>query len=200
MYELENATTFDLLRHGEPEGGVLVRGYRDDPLTETGWEQMYKTVGDHAPWDLIVSSPLSRCQKFAEKLSKKLALPMQIETELKEIGFGEWEGRLPAEPYAEQPEAVANFWKDPGLYPPPKGEPLGSFQLRVKGAWDRLKNQHEGSHILVVAHGGVNRLIIGDVLGLPLGNLFRMEIPFAGISRVRIQEGTSRLVFHCGSL
>ena len=32
----EAVTTVDLLRHGEPEGGVRYRGSRDDPLNETG--------------------------------------------------------------------------------------------------------------------------------------------------------------------
>jgi len=30
-------TTIDLLRHGEPVGGRMLRGSTDHPLSETGW-------------------------------------------------------------------------------------------------------------------------------------------------------------------
>ena len=41
-------TTIDLIRHGEPVGGRKYRGQTDDPLSEKGWEQMWKAVGDYA--------------------------------------------------------------------------------------------------------------------------------------------------------
>ena len=33
----------DLIRHGEPEGGVKYRGSLDEPLSTTGWQQMRAT-------------------------------------------------------------------------------------------------------------------------------------------------------------
>ncbi|OOZ36061.1 histidine phosphatase family protein [Solemya velesiana gill symbiont] len=196
---MEKETIIDLMRHGEPEGGTLIRGWQDDPLSETGWSQMREAVSEPASWDRIISSPLTRCFRFAEELSEKLDLSLSTEDRLREIGFGEWEGRLPAELYEEHPEAISNFWRDPVKHTPPGAEPLEQFKLRVEAAWEDILSRHQGEHLLVVAHGGVNRLIIANVLGIPLVNLFRMEIPFAGISRLRIGGGIPRLVFHCGS-
>ncbi|MET0012643.1 MAG: alpha-ribazole phosphatase family protein [Sedimenticola sp.] len=196
---MDTDTIVDLMRHGEPEGGTLIRGWQDDPLSETGWSQMREAVSEPAPWDRIISSPLTRCHRFAQELSDKLDLSLSTEERLREIGFGEWEGRLPAELYEEQPDAVSNFWSDPVKHTPPGAEPLDEFKLRVESAWQDILERHRGEHLLVVAHGGVNRLIIANVLGIPLVNLFRMEIPFAGISRLRIGEGIPRLVFHCGN-
>ena len=74
------------------------------------------------------------------------------------------------------------------------------FQSRVESAWQDTQIHYQGRHVLLVAHGGVNRMIIGKVLGIPVSNLFRMDVPYAAISRICIEQGTPRLVFHCGSL
>ncbi len=51
-------TLVDLMRHGEPVGGVRFRGnVTDDPLSNLGWSQMWDAVGDHHPWDQLISSP-----------------------------------------------------------------------------------------------------------------------------------------------
>ncbi|MES9897778.1 MAG: alpha-ribazole phosphatase family protein [Sedimenticola sp.] len=197
---VNTTTTIDLIRHGEPEGGTRFRGWQNDPLSERGWSQMRETVGDHAPWRQIISSPLLRCADFAAELSNRLELPMTTEHRLQELGFGEWEGRRAAELYRESPEAVGNFWSDPVAYPPPGGEPFDKFHSRVMGAWEDIQSDHQGSHLLIVAHGGVNRMIIGQVLGMPLSHLFRMDIPYAGISRICIDDCMPRLAFHCGTL
>ncbi len=186
----------DLIRHGEPEGGRRFRGSLDDPLSELGWKQMEQSVVGHDPWDLIVTSPLRRCADFARTLGDRTAIEVQSEERLREIGFGDWEGRQWTEMLQEDPEGVRGFWRDPVRNPPPEGEPLLAFRERVTEAWEDLQRRHQGRHLLMVAHGGVIRMIIGEVLGLPLNNLFRIEVPFAGLSRICVEGGVPRLVFH----
>lgn len=188
-------TTIDLIRHGEPEGGSRFRGWQDDPLSDMGWKQMYQAVGESSDWDLIISSPLSRCAAFADDLSGRIGVPCIEDERLRELGFGEWEGRVPAELYQEIPDALARFWSDPVAYPPPGGEAMLQFQSRVEAAWMDIQRDH-GDHLLIVAHGGVNRIIIAAVLGMPLSHLFRIDIPYAGVSRVCIEQGLPRLVSH----
>jgi alpha-ribazole phosphatase/probable phosphoglycerate mutase len=200
MSEQPQITTIDLIRHGEPQGGVLIRGWQDDPLSEQGWTQMREAVAEHRPWDQIVCSPLARCYDFARELEQSLDIPLSVDERLKELGFGQWEGRDPKRLYQESPEAVSNFWKNPVEFPPPDGEPMTLFQSRVESAWQDIQIYHQGHHVLLVGHGGVNRMIIGKVLGIPLSHLFRMEIPYAAISRICIEQGTPRLVFLGGSL
>lgn len=189
-------TKIDLIRHGEPEGGNRFRGCLDDPLSDTGWEQMYQAVGESSDWDLIISSPLLRCAAFAYDLSDRLGVPCIEDERLRELGFGDWEGRVPADLYQEAPDALARFWSDPVAYPPPGGEEMLQFQSRVEAAWLDIQRDYPDHHLLVVAHGGVNRIIIADVLGMPLSHLFRIDIPYAGVSRVCIEEGLPRLVSH----
>ncbi|MCW8902995.1 histidine phosphatase family protein [Sedimenticola sp.] len=193
-------TTIDLIRHGEPKGGLLFRGWRDDPLSILGWQQMRNATAGYFGWDAIVTSPLTRCAQFAEELSSKGGIPMETDERLKEIGFGEWEGRSPEILYQESPQLLSDFWNNPVEYPPPGSETMAGFQSRVESAWQDIQLAHAGQHLLVVAHGGVNRMIISTVLNIPLSHLFRLELPYAGISRIRIEQGCPRLVFHCGSL
>ena len=70
MTNNQNTTAFfDLIRHGEPAGGPMFRGSKDDPLSDTGWQQMNAAIRDDDQWDVIITSPLLRCRLFAEQLA-----------------------------------------------------------------------------------------------------------------------------------
>jgi alpha-ribazole phosphatase/probable phosphoglycerate mutase len=179
-------TLIDLLRHGEPEGGVKFRGHSDDPLSAQGWAQMRAAAASAAGWDVIVASPLRRCSDFAAELAARYSLPVETEARLKEIGFGAWEGFTAEQVAARDPEALERFWRDPAQHTPPGGEPLADFETRVAAGWDDLLQRHAGKKILLVCHGGVIRLILAQILEMPRTNLFRLNVPFASISRVRV--------------
>lgn len=190
-------TIIDLIRHGEPVGGRAYRGHNiDDPLSEKGWQQMRDAVGEHCPWSHIISSPLFRCKAFAEELADKHGLPITIEDRLKEVGFGEWEGKTPDELKQERPVEYAAFYADPVNMRPPRAEDLGSFIDRVSDAYDDIAQQYTGKHLLVVAHAGVMRAVIARVLhAAPLG-LYRIKVDNAGITRIRITERGAMLELH----
>ncbi len=197
-------TTIDLLRHGEPVGGKRYRGQIDDPLSETGWQQMRSAVGDHCPWDRIVTSTLCRCQDFACELSERHGLPLQSEPRLKEIGFGEWEGRSASELMVDDPERLFRFWSDPLNNTPPKAETLHEFEQRVITAWNDILQQYSGQHVLVIGHAGMIRMIVRHVLQMPLENMFRLRVDLAGITRIEVESRAGRhlprLLFHGGKL
>lgn len=190
----------DLLRHGEPEGGDRFRGVLDDPLSSSGWQQMRSAVDGAPPWDRIIASPLRRCAEFAGELAQRHQLPMEIEPGLRELAFGDWEGRAYSEMRETDPAAFHNFFVDPLSHTPPGGEPLRECQQRVDGAWERLIEHHSGQHLLLVAHGAVIRIILSRLLQMPLDALFRIEVPYACLSRVRLHPEGNRLVFHNGRL
>jgi len=195
-----SSTLIDLLRHGEPRGGAKFRGHTDDPLSETGWTQMRAAVQGESPWQVVVSSPLLRCAEFAAELAARAGVPLETEDRFKEIGFGEWEGRTSEELMQSAPDCLDLFWRDPARYTPPGGEALAAFAARVTASWSDTLARHAGKKILLVAHGGVNRVILCHVLQIPLQNMFRLQVPFAGRSRIRIlgggAEALPQLVFH----
>lgn len=193
-----SVTTIDLIRHGEPEGGRMYRGQKDDPLSDLGWRQMRDATAACNGWQRIVSSPLQRCARFAEELAEARTVPLHVDERFREISFGAWEGRTPAELEAADPQGMAAFWDDPVANWPSGGEPFDRFQVRIAAAWDDLLRAHPGEHLLLVAHGGVIRAILFHVLGVPPRNFFRIQVPYAGISRLRA-DGDGQfphLVFH----
>src|SRR5690606_23725123 len=124
----------DLLRHGETELGGGFRGSLDDALTATGWAQMRAGVDGAGPWDVLVSSPLQRCAAFARELEARLGLPLSFDADLRELHFGQWEGRSAAQLMEDHAEGLGLFWNDPYSYTPPDGEPLLDFEARVLAA------------------------------------------------------------------
>ena len=193
-------TQIDLLRHGEPVGGRRYRGQRDDPLSEKGWQQMRAAVAGRQDWDVIYSSPLSRCAEFAQELSARLSLPVKTDERLKEIGFGVWEGRTPDEIRRDDPQRLENFWRDPVANRPEGAETLASFQTRVSAAWTELCAAQCGQRVLLVGHAGITRMILSLTLGSPVEHMFRIQVDNAGLTRIRIKgndaDALPTLIFH----
>ena len=198
------STTIDLMRHGEPVGGRKYRGQIDDPLSDKGWAQMRKAVGDHAPWDAIISSPLSRCIDFAQELGQRTGIEVKTEARLMDIGFGEWEGRTASELHQENPGQVQRFLIDPLNNTPPGAETLLDFETRVIGAWNDVLEQYAGQHVLLIGHAGMMRMIIRHVLDMPLERMYRIQVANAAITRIRSEDVGEkpfpRLLFHDGLL
>lgn len=182
-------TVIDFIRHGEPEGGPLFRGHSiDDPLSDKGWQQMYDAIGMHCPWSSVISSPMRRCSAFAKELSSKHNLPLHIDDNFKEIGFGEWEGKSRDDLQKERLKEYTAFYADPVNNRPNGAENLDLFIARIVKAYDDVANQHAGEHVLVVAHAGVMRAIIAHVIGSESLGMYRIKVDNAGIARIRISE------------
>lgn len=183
---MRRKTIVDLIRHGEPEGGKMIRGQGiDHPLSALGWSQMWRALGDTAPWDQIVSSPLARCREFAVALATRHGLPLVVEPELREIAMGAWEGRRRQELAREEPAVYNAFRRDPVRHRPPDGERLEPFQARIARAYWRQIAAYPGRRLLIVCHSGVSRAIVGELLAAAPLHWYRMQIDYAGLTRIR---------------
>ncbi|MEG0406198.1 MAG: histidine phosphatase family protein [Acinetobacter sp.] len=183
----------DLLRHGETTLSHTLRGHLDDDLTEQGWLQMQSTIQQYmttpVDWDVIISSPLRRCRRFAEHLADQLGLPMRVNEHIKEMYFGDWEGISTQAIYEAEPEQLANFWQFPTQYHAPNGESLIQFQQRIFIGFEQIYTQiqaQNGQKALVITHGGVIKLLtclaqqqnLDDLLKMPaeLGKLYSFSL------------------------
>ena len=190
-------TIIDLIRHGEPRGGRVYRGHTiDDPLTDKGWLQMWESLGDHSPWQHIVTSPLKRCHEFALALGQRDAIGVTIENNLKEIGFGVWEGKTPEQLQADNPLDYNKFYLDPVNNRPDNAESIADFSRRVTLGYDKVLADNPGRQILIVCHAGVIRAIIASVLyAAPLG-LYKIKVNNGGVTRIRHGQYGGILDFH----
>ena len=152
-------------------------GMSDDSATE-----------NQTSWTEVIASPLQRCRSFAEHLAKKKSLPVSIEQDWQEIDYGDWDG-MPLDQWRETAAyQFRQFRKDITALAPPNGEDFVSFSERILNAWSRILAKPDGSHILLVTHGGVMRVVLPTVLGLPMNRTGVLDIPFACLSRVEIRN------------
>ena len=201
IYE-STLTTIDLLRHGDVEGGRKYRGQLDEPLSELGWNQLRTATTNKQNWQHIITSPLKRCAEFANELAQAHSLPVQTENEFQEISFGLWEGKTADELLEQEADKIKKYWNDPINITPPQGENLLDFEKRVIIGWKNVLTEFQGKHVLLVSHAGVMRIILCHILGMPLTELFKLDVALAKASRIQIEhadgESWPRLIFHGG--
>lgn len=183
----------DLLRHGATTGGNGFRGALDDPLSELGWSQLRLATSSGGTWSRVVSSPLRRCSAFAAELATERSLPLSLERDLRELGFGDWEGLTAAQLMEQDAEALKRFWEDPYAYTPPRGEAVEQFEARVLGALATLVATYPDEHILLVTHAGVMRLLLANARGLARHRLLEIEVAHASLFGLQARLKGGRL-------
>jgi broad specificity phosphatase PhoE len=201
------AKTLYLVRHGECEGaspGMLV-GRTDLALSEEGRRRSAALRGA-LPWQegvRVVCSPLRRAQETAVLawvgasphdppgpdrtglLPDEIRGGLEIDPDLAEIDFGEWEGRLFPELEAQYPELVAAWSQFRRDFVFPGGEGLAGFASRVRRAAQRLA-AGDDSPVIAFTHGGVIRALICHYLGLPLRHYLLFDVAPASVTTLRL--------------
>ena len=71
----------------------------------------------------------------------------------------------------------------------PGGESFAQMQTRVMATTTELFQRHQGESIAIVSHGGVNRIILADALGMPPTHIFRIAQRYAGLNLIVFYEG-----------
>lgn len=170
-------TRIHLIRHGEVEGAHRYNGHGDVALTPLGVDQ-YHQLKPRLAADRIsacYTSDLSRTVRGGEILGSHLGVePVKLPA-LRELNCGIWQGLSLAEVQASRPDEWAARLADLVNFRSAGGESLGDLAARVLPAFAEIVARHRGEEVLVVAHGGVNRVILMDAIGAPLGSMFSIE-------------------------
>ena len=180
--------TIDILRHGETsmDAGKLY-GATDVPLSDLGKAQLLKAVQKihQEPLAQVISSPLQRCAWLAEQL--KAETLVRYERAFAEMDFGDWEGQDIKTLLHQEP----NFRLDVSQLEAPNGETFVDFHARVEQTWDNYIAEHteQGGHHLLIAHGGVIRVLLGLALSVPKDKLANLFVPHAAWSRISFVQG-----------
>jgi alpha-ribazole phosphatase len=186
-----------LVRHGET--GWLAQGryqgQRQVPLSELGRRQVATLAGRLAGERIqaVWSSDLLRARQTAEAIATPLALPLRLETRLREIHFGVWEGLTFEEIRQIDPTVVDSMQRDPLHFTPPGGESLTRLASRVQSLLADLDAQRADEVVLaLVSHGGPLRVLICLALGLPPEAHWRFALGTASLSRLELyKEGAT---------
>lgn len=161
-----------LAPHGETEWSREDRftGASDVPLSETGrWQAerlAQRLAGEtvHA----IFSSPLGRARQTAEIIAAPHQMQPAMAEGLREMNFGDWEGKARADVMAEYAPVYGAWTRDPATVRAPRGESGYDVATRAAAAIKELARQYAGETILVVAHRTVNRIVLCQLLGIGL--------------------------------
>lgn len=177
-------TQLDLLRHGECEGGHIFRGSTDVSLTKEGWQQMAESVGRSGGWDMVVTSPLVRCTEFARQLSASQGIPLLTLPEIREMDFGQWEGKAVAQVQIDYAEQFQQWATDPVRFNPPGSEPIQAVAKRVEQALAYCLSHFSGTKILWVAHGGIIRVTLALCIQKHFDLVNGWHVPYGCLSQL----------------
>lgn len=168
-------TTLHLIRHARTtaEPGTVI-GHTDVPLSPDGHAaacDLAHALVDYTPRPLaLFSSDLRRAVDTARPIADALGLPLTTDTRLRELDFGDWEGRGWDAIHAQQPERLAAWGEQWATQGPPNGESFAALTARAAD-WLHAATA-QSSCIVVVAHAGTIRSLLCHALGLPASAAF----------------------------
>lgn len=173
-----------LVRHGETlYGGASEGAFPGGDLTDQGYRQIEALAALLAgiPLDAIYTSPLGRAQATAATIARRNSAPVTVHDELREIMPGDVMGKDMAEIFA----AVRGFfasaetdWDTAYL----GGETYRTLRERVWPFFAELAARPDWRRVAIVAHGGVNNAIIGQVLGVEAPRLCNIDQDFGCVN------------------
>jgi len=176
---MNSTTRLYLIRHGQVAGHEERRynGHTDVALTDLGVEQyhvMKERLADR-PISSCYSSNLTRCRIGAGIICEQFGIEPVHRAELREVNIGIWEGLTLQEIQNRWPEDWHARLNDLVNFRVPQGENLLDVEARLMPVVREILERHRGQEILLVGHGGINRIILLAAIGAPLANMFNIE-------------------------
>lgn len=179
-------TTIYLLRHGavvQSETGRFI-GHLDVPLSEIGERQGAAQAArlSEVRLSAVFTSDLARARRTGELIAEPHGLQPVPVPSLREMAMGRWDGLTAEEIQRREPAAFAEWMQRVGEFPFPEGESVPDLLARAWPAFEAIVEGHAGQAVAVVAHGGTNRALLCQALGLPLGRLLAFGQDYGALS------------------
>lgn len=176
---MDTYTRLYLIRHGQVvnfDTGVF-NGHNDVDLSDLGMRQMEAAARrlSREAISAVYCSDLIRSRKGAEIIAAEHGLVPEVSRNLRELDFGIWAGLTFMQIEEAFPGAMAERSKNILEYKVPGGESGGDMKRRIMAKVEQILHRHDGRHIVLVVHGGVNRVILTHVLSLDLKNFYSID-------------------------
>lgn len=183
-----------LIRHAETDWNIHHRfqGSSDQPLNANGESQArnLSVQLDGQDFDAIYTSDLIRVQETARLAGIQTA---KLESRLREISFGMFEGLTYAEIKEQHPVTLAEWEKD-RTRNPHGGDTLEDVEGRVRAFYDELRVEHPDERVLVFAHGGTLGILIALALGAPAAKWWQFRLDNTSVTELHLHEWGTILV------
>jgi broad specificity phosphatase PhoE len=185
-----------LARHAPTDWNTKGRfqGHEDIALGDTG-RSLAALLADRLGEeriDEIQTSDLRRALETARAVADARGLPLRLDTRLRELNFGSWQGLTYDEVRQAYPEALAAWEADSLRVAPTGGETLAQLATRIGGFLGGLTTEATPDRtVLVAGHQGSLQVLLCLALGLPPGARWQFRVDPAALSELNLYpEGT----------
>ncbi len=182
----DRPTRIYLLRHGEVTTfeRKTFNGQTDVGLTVRGISQLEAVASRLAssPIRAVYTSDLQRSVRGGEAIAKACGVSLFQIPGLREKNFGCWEGLAAQEISSRDPRGWSTWLSDPAESRPEGGETYREVGERSLAALESILKEHPGEEVAIVAHGGVNKVLLADALGQSPSGLFRIDQKYAALN------------------
>lgn len=185
---MSKTTRLLLIRHAQPREEAHGRCYGslDIGLSSRGQRraQLLAHTLDRVPLAAVYTSPRSRALETATPLAASHDLTPIVDEALREIDFGEFEGRSYDEIQDSAPDLYRTWMEAPTRVHFPGGESYPLLRRRALDSMRAIHRRHVGEITAIVSHGGILRAMLADCLGMPDEAIFRLDQSYGGLSVV----------------
>jgi alpha-ribazole phosphatase len=184
-------TKIYLIRHGETDYNKkgCYYGWTDCSLTELGIEQSVtlKSVFKDIEYDAILSSDLKRAVETALIINEG-KMPI-VDNRLRELNFGQWEGKSYQEVMTQYTERWNSWIEDWTNATPTEGESVLNMYNRISQFMEETLHKYKGKSIVIVSHNGTLRMLAAYLLGLSLEKIWCFGFDHGKYSLLEVSEG-----------
>jgi phosphoserine phosphatase len=172
-------TVILLVRHGHVEGikPERFRGRADLALTEKGRRQaelLARRIASHWTPSAVLTSPLQRCVATGAAIAGACGIPSAPLTELIDLDYGAWQSLTYDDARAKNPDLFAAWFATPDLVQFPNGESLPDVAARTAKVLRFALSREAADTLVLVGHDSVNRVLLTQILGMPLSAYWRL--------------------------
>ncbi len=137
------------------------------------------------PLELILTSPLRRTVETAEILARGRDLEPEPHEGLIELDLGRWQGQTFEE--LREDELWRTWRRAPHTIATPGGERLEDVSRRARAAVaEGLARLPDRGGLVVVTHGGVLKVLLLGLLGMPLSTYQQVRVQTGSVSAVEV--------------
>jgi len=184
-------TTTVLLRHGLTKHTAAKRfsgwGGDDPELSDAGLvqaQQVATHLTTHDAIDHVISSPMVRTRQTAEVVAGALGLAVELDDDLRECAFGDWDGLTFADVQEAFPDVLEKWLASTGVSPT-GGESFDEVAERVASVRKKILADHPDRTVLLVTHVTPVKTLVRQAIEAPSRALFRMHVNPASLSSVQ---------------
>jgi len=184
-----------LTRHGHVQGiePERFRGREPLELTERGRAQaaaVGRRIADGWRVRKIYTSPMGRCVETGAAIAKACGAAAEVYDDLTDIDYGAWQFKTLTYAKKADPDLFAAWLASPQLVRFPGGESLQDVAARAANVLRFVLARHPRDTIVLVGHDSIDRVLLLQLLGLPLSAYRRVAQSPCCLNEIDIDGGS----------